>query len=102
MIRKYSDEELADILQDFNRELSDPWELRDGKLHKEIRFTNFIEAFSFMTAVAMHAEKLNHHPEWRNVYNRVSIDLTTHEVGGISARDLELADAIEQHLPPAG
>ncbi len=102
VIEKYSDAEIDKLLQALNHELANPWALRDGKLHKDIRFANFIDAFAFMTAVAMHAEKQNHHPEWCNVYNRVSIDLTTHEAGGISSRDFELAETIERLLPPAG
>ena len=96
MPQKYTTTEARQLLDALNHEIPDPWELRDGKLHKTFRFANFIDAFGFMTQVAMHAEKLNHHPEWRNVYNRVEIDLTTHEAGGISALDFELAEIIEQ------
>ncbi|HEX7480632.1 MAG TPA: 4a-hydroxytetrahydrobiopterin dehydratase [Polyangiales bacterium] len=67
------------------------WEVRDGKLHRELTFPSFIEAFAFMTAFALVAERVNHHPDWRNVYNRVVIDLWTHDAGGITARDFELA-----------
>ena len=67
------------------------WSLVNGKLHKAFQFASFIEAFGFMTKVALVAEAMNHHPEWSNVYNRVTIDLTTHDAGGISARDFELA-----------
>ncbi len=96
MTTKYSTTEIDQLLETLNRELPDPWELRDGKLHKELRFGDFIDAFGFMTRVAMHAEKLNHHPEWSNVWNRVTIDLTTHEAGGITALDFELAETIER------
>lgn len=71
------------------------WALVDGKLHREYRFTDFIGAFGFMTRVALAAEAMNHHPEWFNVYNRVSIDLTTHDAGGISERDFALAAKID-------
>lgn len=71
------------------------WEVVDGKLHRELRFGDFVEAFGFMTRVAIAAEKRNHHPEWSNVYNRVTIDLVSHDVGGITDRDLDLADAID-------
>ncbi len=71
------------------------WKLERGKLHKSFKFKNFIDAFAFMTRVAMIAERLNHHPEWSNVYNRVHIDLNTHEVGGISERDFEMARRID-------
>lgn len=71
------------------------WRIENGKLHKEIRFKNFSEAFSFMTRVALIAEAMNHHPEWFNVYNRVLIDLTTHDVGGISTMDFEFARQVD-------
>lgn len=71
------------------------WTIQDGKLHKEFVFNNFIEAFGFMSQVALCAEKMNHHPELTNVYKRVTIDLTTHDLGGISARDVKLAKAID-------
>ncbi len=71
------------------------WELRDGKLHRDFRFDDFVAAFGFMSSVALLAERANHHPEWSNVYNRVSIDLTTHDAGGLSERDFALAEAID-------
>ena len=67
------------------------WSVEDGKLHKEFRFGSFVEAFGFMTSLALIAESMNHHPEWFNVYNRVTIDLMTHDVGGISDLDFQLA-----------
>jgi 4a-hydroxytetrahydrobiopterin dehydratase len=72
------------------------WKLVNGKLNKSFEFKNFIEAFSFMTKVAMQAEKMNHHPEWFNVYNKVKIDLVTHDVNGISNYDIKLANAINK------
>lgn len=72
------------------------WELADGKLHTELIFADFVEAFGFMTKVAIVAEAKNHHPEWFNVYHRVVIDLWTHDVGGISTWDFELADTIDR------
>ena len=71
------------------------WSIVNGKLHKEFRFDNFSEAFAFMTRVALIAEQMNHHPDWSNVYNRVVIDLVTHDEGGISTRDLEFAGKAE-------
>ncbi|MDY6785897.1 MAG: 4a-hydroxytetrahydrobiopterin dehydratase [Cyanobacteriota bacterium] len=71
------------------------WSVVEGKLHKEFKFANFVEAFGFMSKVAILAEKMDHHPEWFNVYNKVVIDLTTHDAGGISQNDLELAKQIE-------
>ena len=71
------------------------WRLREGRLHRELVFADFAEAFGFMTRVALAAEKLDHPPDWQNVWNRVVIDLSTHDSGGITQRDLELARAIE-------
>jgi 4a-hydroxytetrahydrobiopterin dehydratase len=71
------------------------WSLRDEKLYRELSFPDFVEAFGFMTSVALVAERMDHHPEWSNVYGRVVIELTTHDVGGISERDFELARKIE-------
>ena len=72
------------------------WKLVNGKLNKSFEFKSFIEAFGFMTRVAMQAEKMNHHPEWFNVYNKVKIDLVTHDVNGISNYDIKLANAINK------
>ena len=69
----------------------DGWTIENGKLHKEFQFDNFITAFGFMAQLALVAESLNHHPEWFNVYNRVTIDLTTHDAGGISDLDFQWA-----------
>jgi 4a-hydroxytetrahydrobiopterin dehydratase len=74
------------------------WELKNEKLHREFKFKNFRQAFGFMTQVALQAECMNHHPEWSNVYNRVTLDLTTHEAGGLSQRDFELAKRIDEIL----
>lgn len=76
--------------EQIRKELSS-WIILNGKLHKEFVFGDFVEAFSFMTKVALHAEKMNHHPEWFNVYNRITVDLMTHDAGGITANDVELA-----------
>jgi 4a-hydroxytetrahydrobiopterin dehydratase len=69
------------------------WSLVAGKLHRELKFENFVDAFGFMTRLALVAESRDHHPEWQNVYNRVTIDLTTHDAQGISERDFALAEA---------
>jgi 4a-hydroxytetrahydrobiopterin dehydratase len=71
------------------------WAVRDGKLHRELTFADFAQAFAFMGDVAREAEALDHHPEWLNVYNRVVIDLTTHDATGITALDFELARRAE-------
>ena len=70
------------------------WKLVDGKLHRELVFSDFNAAFGFMTRVALIAEAMGHHPEWRNVWNRVVIDLTTHDTGGLSNLDQQLAQRI--------
>ena len=73
------------------------WALRDDGLAimRKLKFSDFGEAFGFMTRVAIAADKADHHPEWFNVYNRVEITLTTHDAGGLSARDVALAEAID-------
>ncbi len=71
------------------------WTLVAGKLHREYKFTSFIQAFGFMTSVALVAERMNHHPEWFNVYGTVRVDLTTHDVGGISQLDFKLAEKMD-------
>ena len=67
------------------------WSIKDEKLHKDFEFDDFNQAFGFMTRAAMHIEKLNHHPEWFNVYNKLTVDLMTHDAGGITQNDIELA-----------
>jgi 4a-hydroxytetrahydrobiopterin dehydratase len=72
------------------------WRLVDGReLQRELRFPDFARAFAFVAAMALHAEKADHHPDYRHVYNRVSVTLTTHDAGGITARDLQLAQALD-------
>jgi 4a-hydroxytetrahydrobiopterin dehydratase len=78
------------------------WTLQDGKLHRDLRFKDFSAAFAFMTRVALEAEKRDHHPEWSNVWNRVSIDLVTHESNGISERDVALALRISELASSSG
>jgi 4a-hydroxytetrahydrobiopterin dehydratase len=73
------------------------WTLKAGKLHRELTFADFTQAFAFMTDVAREADALDHHPEWFNVYNRVVIDLTTHDAGGITSLDFDLARRAEAH-----
>ena len=72
------------------------WQKVAGKLHRDLVFADFVEAFAFMTKVALIAEAMNHHPEWSNVWNRVSIDLITHDIGGLSNLDVELAQRIDE------
>lgn len=71
------------------------WKIVNDKLNRVFEFDNFVDAFAFMTKIAIVAEKMDHHPELFNVYNRVVIDLTTHDAGGIGALDIELAKKID-------
>jgi 4a-hydroxytetrahydrobiopterin dehydratase len=79
------------------------WQLAPDRrsIARELRFADFNAAFGFMARVALRAEQLDHHPEWSNVYNRVAIRLNTHDAGGITARDIELARFIESITPDA-
>jgi 4a-hydroxytetrahydrobiopterin dehydratase len=74
----------------------DSWTVKNDKLHREYRFRDFVGAFGFMAQVALLAERAAHHPEWFNVYNKVVVDLTTHEAQGITQKDLDLASEMEQ------
>ena len=67
------------------------WSVKEEKLHKDFEFESFNQAFGFMTRAAMEIEKMNHHPEWFNVYNKLTVDLTTHDAGGITENDIGLA-----------
>jgi 4a-hydroxytetrahydrobiopterin dehydratase len=71
------------------------WKLVKGKLHREYKFADFVHAFGFMTIAALAIETLNHHPEWFNVYDKVVVDLSTHDVGGISEKDIALARLLD-------
>ena len=95
MYKKMDSSEINTQLQALNQQCAGAWNIQNEKLHKTFKFNNFITAFGFMSQVAILAEKENHHPEWFNVYNRVEINLTTHEADGISTRDFNLAQAIE-------
>ena len=75
------------------------WSLEDGKLHRELRFGGFAEALAFLVRVGIEAEKRGHHPELTNVFNRVTIDLTTHDAGGITDKDVDLARAVDEIAP---
>jgi 4a-hydroxytetrahydrobiopterin dehydratase len=72
------------------------WNLDNGAIKRELKFKNFVDAFSFMTAVALEAEKMDHHPDWTNVYNSVRIVLNTHSAGGVTEKDFKLAEKIDQ------
>lgn len=84
--KKLTESEIHNYLQQLNG-----WSVQNGKLHKEFKFDNFIKAFGFMTQLALVAESMNHHPEWFNVYNRVTIDMMTHDANGITQLDIEFA-----------
>ncbi|HEX9846462.1 MAG TPA: 4a-hydroxytetrahydrobiopterin dehydratase [Candidatus Nitrosotenuis sp.] len=86
---KLSDEQIKSELANLSG-----WSLKDGKLHKDFVFGDFIEAFGFMTKASLHIEKMNHHPEWFNVYNKISVDLMTHDAGGITQNDINLAKTL--------
>ncbi|NND83082.1 MAG: 4a-hydroxytetrahydrobiopterin dehydratase [Gammaproteobacteria bacterium] len=98
MVDKYSENQIQEALQELNAACESPWQIRDAKLCKQFKFANFSRAFGFMSSVALLAERADHHPEWFNVYNRVEIELTTHEADGISHRDFDLATKIEALL----
>jgi 4a-hydroxytetrahydrobiopterin dehydratase len=89
--RKLSEAEIKNELDKL-----DGWKVVSGKLSRTLQFENFIQAFSFMTKVALEAEKMNHHPEWFNVYDRLDISLVTHDLKGISTYDIKLARTINQ------
>jgi len=74
------------------------WTVVEGKLHKEFLFDDFNQAFDFMTRAVSHIDKMNHHPEWFNVYNKVIVDLTTHDAGGITDNDIKLAKTLNSLL----
>jgi 4a-hydroxytetrahydrobiopterin dehydratase len=71
------------------------WTVANAKLHREFKFADFAHAFGFMATAAPLIEKMGHHPEWANVYNRVTVDLTTHDAGGITKKDVDLAIVLE-------
>ncbi len=97
MAKKLTKEEVSAGLGDLPG-----WSLNHGKLRREFKFANFTEAFGFMTSAAIEAEKMNHHPEWFNVYNKVVIDLTTHDAGGVTKLDFELAGKMNKLAKDSG
>ena len=93
MIQKIAPEQIASLLTGLPQWRYQPE--RGGSITRDFKFLDFNEAFGFMARVALLAEQHNHHPEWSNVYNRLSITLTTHDAGGLSSRDLDLAQRID-------
>jgi 4a-hydroxytetrahydrobiopterin dehydratase len=75
------------------------WEVKDGKLHRQFQFADFAQAFGFMASMAVVSESMGHHPEWFNVYNKVHVDLTTHDAGGITQKDLAWATKANKFVP---
>ncbi|QDI89218.1 4a-hydroxytetrahydrobiopterin dehydratase [Candidatus Nitrosopumilus sp. SW] len=90
---RLSQEEIAEELKNLPG-----WSVVNDKLHREIQFDSFNQAFGFMTMAAMEIEKMNHHPEWFNVYNKLVIELTTHDAGGITRNDINLARILNSLL----
>jgi 4a-hydroxytetrahydrobiopterin dehydratase len=90
-VEKLSEQEVNERLESLPN-----WSLEQGKLQRKFKFRGFVEAFAFMTRVAFAAEKMNHHPEWSNVYNRVRVRLVTHSAAGLSPLDFELAARIDE------
>jgi len=89
-MEKLSEQKIESALQEL-----EGWKLENGCITKSFTFNDFKDAFSFMTRIAFEAEAQNHHPNWENVYNSVTIRLNTHDVGGITAKDVQLAKIIE-------
>lgn len=96
MTRLLSADETRSRLADLNAEGSGAWRIDGARLSRSYRFSGFAEAFGFMAEVALHAERADHHPEWQNVYNRVEVQLTTHDAGGLTDKDFALARAMER------
>jgi 4a-hydroxytetrahydrobiopterin dehydratase len=96
-MEKFSEQQIQAALTVINEPLDNDhkWNIVDNKLSKTFKFKSFIRAFGWMSQIAIWAEKLNHHPEWFNVYNKVVVQLTTHDVGGISELDFKLAEKME-------
>lgn len=95
-LQPLTDADIARDLAALNAGLAEPWVLADGALCRHYTFADFNAAFGFMARVALLAERQDHHPDWRNCWNRVEVRLHTHDAGGITARDFRLAAAMEQ------
>jgi 4a-hydroxytetrahydrobiopterin dehydratase len=89
-IEKATEQEIQAAIEEL-----EAWTVQEGKLHREYVFKNFVQAFGFMAQAALVAEAAAHHPEWFNVYNKVVVDLTTHEADGITEKDFDLARSME-------
>ena len=91
MAAKLSEKEIADELKKLTG-----WTVMNGNLHRVFEFKDFTQAFGFMTRVALAAEKMDHHPDWSNFWNKVTVDLCTHSAGGLTKNDFDLAGKIQQ------
>ncbi|MCW8108219.1 4a-hydroxytetrahydrobiopterin dehydratase [Alteromonas ponticola] len=98
MAEKLTTTQVDEALQKLNETLDtdEQWQLEGDKITKSFKFKSFIRAFGWMSQIAIWAEKLNHHPEWFNVYNKVEVTLTTHDVGGLSDLDFTMAEKMEK------
>jgi 4a-hydroxytetrahydrobiopterin dehydratase len=90
-MKKLHTQEIEDALKDLSG-----WTLKDETIQKSFTFGDFKEAFSVMTHIAFECEKQNHHPDWENVYNSLNIQLSTHDAGGVTQKDIDLAKSIEE------
>ncbi|REG83674.1 4a-hydroxytetrahydrobiopterin dehydratase [Marinomonas pollencensis] len=95
-VEKLSELGISNALKALNNETVSPWTIEDNKLTKLFQFKDFQHAFGFMTMSALYVEKKNHHPEWSNLYNKVKVQLTTHEAGGVSEKDFDLAKRMDR------
>ena len=86
MADRLADSEIEEALKEL-----EGWTFENGKLNRDFKFANFVAAFGFMTSAAIEAEKMNHHPEWFNVYNKVNVQLVTHSADGVTSLDVDLA-----------
>lgn len=89
--QKLAEQEITNRLKTFK-----DWKVEKGKLHRVFQCKDFITAFGYMTRIALVAQEMNHHPEWCNVWNKITVDLSTHSLGGLSNLDFELAAKIDQ------
>jgi 4a-hydroxytetrahydrobiopterin dehydratase len=94
-MKKLSDDDIEKRLLRFP-----DWDYFDNAIHAEFEFDNFKDCFSAMSRIAFECENLNHHPNWTNIYNVLTISLSTHEAGGVTERDFKLIDAIESIVEP--
>lgn len=94
-MKSMNTQEALEAFEVLKQQTQAPWQLLEGSLHTQWTFKNFLQAMAFMNAVAEVAERMNHHPEWSNVYNRVKVRLTTHDAGGLTHLDFGLAQAMD-------